>query len=328
MKQEKNLFLRMKEKISWWFYDLTAKRYKETGGKPISQKRLGNKRKMDMIFTLALLAYPMLQFIIFYICVNFNSILLAFKRYDGGDYVFQGFGNFKRIFDMLKSEEFIQTALWNSVWVFVFLQVVTTILSLFVTYFIFKKFPAAKFFKIILFLPSIISAIVIVQVFTFFADVAVPKIFGIPGLLLNADTTFGTVLFYNIWYGLGGGMLLYLGAMNSIDESVLEAAQLDGVNSMQEFIFIVFPMIYPTFTTFMITGIAGIFTNQINLYTFFGGTANYEHYTFGYYLYVETVKGDSNYPLLSAWGMMLTLVVVPLTFLVRWALEKLGPKEA
>ena len=55
------------------------------------------------IFFYTMVALPILQFIIFYIVVNFNSILLAFKQYEvvpGKGYVTNwiDFGNFETIF--------------------------------------------------------------------------------------------------------------------------------------------------------------------------------------------------------------------------------------
>lgn len=41
----------------------------------------------------------------------------------------------------------------------------------------------------------------------------------------------------------------------------------------------------------------------------------------------KNAASDSEYTLLSAMGLLLTVVVVPLTLFVKWALEKFGPKE-
>lgn len=81
---------------------------------------------------------------------------------------------------------------------------------------------------------------------------------------------------------------------------------------------------------FLITGVASIFVNQINLYSFYGGTAHASVQTFGYYLYMATKQADGDYgsyPRLAAFGLILTAVAIPLTLLVRWLLEKFGPSE-
>jgi ABC-type sugar transport system permease subunit len=65
---------------------------------------------------------------------------------------------------------------------------------------------------------------------------------------------------------------MYLGAMNGISESVVEAAKLDGVTFFGEFIYITFPSIFSTFRSLLIVSIGGIFTNQARLLSFFGTT--------------------------------------------------------
>ena len=122
-------------------------------------------------------------------------------------------------------------------------------------------------------------------------------------------------------------MLMYLGAMNGISDSISEAAELDGASSLQEFFYIVLPMIYPTFSTLFYTSIATIFTNQINLYSLWGSGADPSIQTFGYYLYREvSLATPADYPRLAALGVLMTLVAAPLTFFFKWLLGRLGPK--
>ena len=60
------------------------------------KKKLLNRKKKQLIFYICIVALPILQFCVFYIGVNFNSILLAFKTFDAdtNKYVFDGFNNF------------------------------------------------------------------------------------------------------------------------------------------------------------------------------------------------------------------------------------------
>ena len=56
------------------------------------------KKRKDLIFYCCLLFLPILQFCVFYIGVNANSLLLAFKDYSDGPAKFVGFDNFERLF--------------------------------------------------------------------------------------------------------------------------------------------------------------------------------------------------------------------------------------
>ena len=116
--------------------------------------------------------------------------------------------------------------------------------------------------------------------------------------------------------------------MNNISDSVIEACKLDGANTLQEIWYIVLPLIYPTFVTFIVVGVGGIFTNQMGLFSFFGEGADPDIQTFGYWFFVKTkMAGAKDYPELAAVGLLMTAIVAPITLLVKWGLEKLGPKQ-
>ena len=289
----------------------------------------------DLIFYICMLAIPVANIAIFYFGVNFNSILLSFQEYDynSDQYVLLGFDNFKWVFAMLKDSTFLQ-ALKNSIFAYLFGYGISETLCIVVSYFMYKKFRGGRVFRILLFLPSIVSAIVMTIMFKYFVERFIPE-FGklitgemISGLLSNQDTVFPTLIFYGIWTGLGGEILIYTGTMNSINESLSEYAKLDGLNDLQELVYIVIPSIWPTFVTFFVANFSGILSSQLSLYNFYGANASSRLWTVGYYMYKETLTaGKIQYPTLSAMGFVFTLIMAPATLLIRWLLLKYGPKE-
>ncbi len=306
-------------------------------GKPAGRKHAGMSRRNRnrLIFYCVFLALPVLQFCVFYIGVNFNSILLAFKdySYEDGSFQWVGFENFSEVFYDFKTLLYMRASVKNSLLLYVF-TLLGTVLALFFSYYIYKKAPLSGFYRTILFLPNIISSIVMVLMFKYFVERAIPEIVYMinpdstfPGLLADPDYVLPTLIFYCVWSGFGTQMLMYTGAMGGISDSVIEAAKLDGVTPLKEFFYIVLPLIYPTVVTFVVVGVSGIFTNQMNLFNFYGLQAEYRYYTFGYYLYRQTQSANiSQYPKLAALGLLLTAVAVPLTLLIRKGLEKAGPK--
>ena len=291
------------------------------------------KKRKDIVFYCLLLAFPVLQFCVFYIGVNFNSVLLAFKSYKSiNEYTWIGFGNFQDLFVLFEQKTLYKTALRNSLVCFAVGTSCGLLLGFVFSYYIFKKSFGSKFFKIMLFLPSIIPAIALVVMFKQFADGAIPailKVMGVKtnGLLANPKTTFGTIIFYNVWVSFGTGVLMYVGSMENIATSVFEAAKLDGASYGVEFFKIVFPLCWGTFSTFLVVNVGGIFINQANIYAFYGPGAEESIYTIGYYLYNESVKVNAfaNYPQLAAFGIMLSIVIMPFVYLIKWACEKFGP---
>ena len=295
------------------------------------------KRTQDLIFCLLILLIPMIQFAIFYIGVNVNSFAMIFQKYEvdatgRGQYLLVDsiFDNFKELFYKLKIEGVLKPAITNSLLAFLVSTLVGITLSLVFSLYIFKKYPGAGMFKVLLFAPSILSAVVTVTMFRSFVDIVIPKVFNMGngefGLLTNPDTKFGTIVFYNIWIGFGTQILMYSGAMNGIDPSITEAAKLDGANAWIEFFYIILPLIFPTVQTFLVTGVAGIFTNQINLVAFESMNANIKYNTIGYYLFRKAATPTQyEYPIWATMGAMLTLIAAPLTLLTRWLLDKYGP---
>lgn len=289
----------------------------------------------NMIFYCCLLAIPLLQFCVFYIGVNFNSIKLSFQgNYDfnTGRYEWVHFQNFKNFFAEWNSSAEFKVSIVNTLIGLAANLIVGVPLGVLFSYYIYKKRFCHNLFKIVLFMPSIISAVVIVGTFRYFVELAVPEIVkaitgsSIKGMLENADTRFGTIIFYNLWIGFGTPILMYVGAMNSIPESASEAAQIEGASLMQEFFHVTLPLAYPTIVTFVIANIAGAFNNQLNLYTFYNNNAPSLIKTFGYIIYSRMQKaGYADYPYLASIGLLMTIIVVPVTLLTKWALEKFGP---
>ncbi|MBQ8657836.1 MAG: sugar ABC transporter permease [Clostridia bacterium] len=198
-------------------------------------------------------------------------------------------------------------------------------------------------FRVILYLPTIVSGTVMAILYQYIVTdvyIGIASTFTdevVLGLLDSSKTSeFLTILIFNVWVGFGANVMIYTGTMSGINESLVESAQLEGVNSLQELWYIYIPLIYPTLITFIVTGMTGIFTNQMSLFTFYGQTgSNFEVDVFGYYFYRLTQDASVNlypqakpmysYPELSALGLIITLIVAPITLITRKLMEKYGP---
>ncbi len=305
-----------------------------------SQKRL--------IFYILMMAIPVIQFSIFYVYVNINSFRLAFVNFDlnetatAYETVFVGFENFKKAWDFFTSNLYMVK---NSLILYVGQLVIVMGLALFFSYYIAKKYMLAGFFRAVLYLPQIISSVVLVVLYKYMVTdvyVKLVEIFtgktqadGVLGLLdtPNASTKLAVIIIYNLFVGFGSNVLIFTGTMSGIDNSIIESAQLDGVGVMGEFWHIYIPLIFPTFTTFVVTGLAQMLLANMQLFTFFGSSAPEEIQVFGYYMYVNTVNGSMyqksakglSYTELSALGLIMTAIVVPLTLIVRKLMETFGP---
>jgi len=301
----------------------------------VKKSSMMTKRRSRLIFYCCGLALPLLQFAIFYIYINFNSFVLAFQKYDyDKGYIMYGAKNFIKLFNDFKTDPMFLFATKNSLLIFVIGFLFGTIGAVFFSYYIFKNLPGSTLFKVFLYLPNILGGIVIVIMFMYFAENAVPELVKlvtgkeIQGLLANTDIRQGVILFFCIWSGFGTSVLLYSSAMSGISDSILEAAQLDGITPLKELVLIVVPHIWNTFVTFAVSSVVGIFTNQMHLFTIYSESAPPDLYTFGYYMFRSIrMAGYTEYPYLAALGLMMTAVAVPITLTTRWAMNKYGPKD-
>ena len=292
-------------------------------------------KRGDIVFYVCLMIFPVIHAVIFYFVKNTQAILMAFQEISIADNsVTWTFTTIKEAFDTMLSPMMLNAAL-NSLKVYFWSLVIGMPLGLLFSLYIAKKMPGGSAFRFILFLPSIISGLVLVTLFVFFVERWVPsfvgKVFGkkMTGLLENTKTRFFIIIFYHIWAGFGSSALMYANAMSNISTDVVEAAHLDNCEGIKEFWYITLPSIFPTLSTFLVVGVASIFLDQAGLYSIYESSAPPNLYTYGYYLYmkIQTSTSWSQTPVLAAMGLLLTAIAIPMTLIVKYFLEKYGPSE-
>lgn len=302
------------------------------------------RSKSRLIFCCLILALPVLQFSIFYFYVNFNSLILAFEKYEIINNkligTFVGFDNFSNGISIILSN---LSLIKNSV-VFYFIHLIFgTFLGTIFAYYIYKNYFMSNFFKVLLFVPNIIATIILATIYRYLCEDGYPIIAGwfgktdALGLISNEKTVYWTIVFFNIFISFGSTVLLMSGSMSGINEAIIESAQMDGVNVIQEFVRIIIPMIFPTVVTFIITGLSGVFINQMSVLSFYGTAATPPEavLTFGYrflvdakqgaYAEAQTLPGGFTLPVLAACGLIFSAATLTVILIVKTLLEKYGP---
>ncbi|MBQ8685617.1 MAG: sugar ABC transporter permease [Clostridia bacterium] len=304
-----------------------------------SKKNKKKQKILEDLFVASIVIWPLLLFVVYWIGGNITNIMLAFQEYNIEEQSFtflplnRIFTNFTRFFKEFSGTSGMGVMFGRSIlyWFITFVMLIPHIL---VSFCIHKKVRGAGAFKIILFLPSVISSVVWIMLYRIFVEYGLPVFLGWFGkkisisLFMNSDTVFGTLVTYGIWLGFAGGLVLYTGAMSRIPPELVEAGKMDGMNTWQEFWLITMPLIFPTVSIGMYTGIVGIFTSSPSTYTFFGGNAPSETYTFGYYFFVMVFGGQKtpvNFPYASATSLIFTAFAAPTSLLLKHLCEKYGP---
>lgn len=289
-----------------------------------------NKKSFDRkFFVFSFLALPIFLFLIFYVYVNIDSFTMAFKREatlaDGTLGEVWTFENFRMIKDSLThtggvlSEALINTLLFNVVNIFLTLPVTTLM-----CYFIARRITGYKFFRAIIYLPCIISSSALVVLFKMALDNGGPldvlfRNMGYVKPLSREPNAIITILAYNFLFGLGGNLIIIGGAMNSIDPQMLEAGQIDGANWFQEFIYIMFPSIWPTISTILVLTAAGFLGASGPILAFTqgnNGTMTLAFYTFAL-ISGKGNNGNTDLYLASAIGLCMTIISFPFALVVK-----------
>lgn len=129
-----------------------------------------------------------------------------------------------------------------------------------------------KFVQSAIYLPHFLSWVVIAGVFIAIlspSDGAVNQITGLFGIKPTAFMTDGNssrwvLVFSEIWRSAGWDSLLYLAAIIGIDQSLYEAAELDGANRWQKVWHVTIPGIVPTIATLFILNMGMFLSADLN----------------------------------------------------------------
>lgn len=294
--------------------------------------QMSKKQIKKYVFVCSALAYPAVLFFVFWCGTSVTSLLMCFQKIDyAGNATWNGLENFKLFIKyFFGADDRVNIGAKNALILYA-LNLACLPLSILQAYLIFKKCWGHALMRALIMIPSIISSLLMGRIFMKVIDWALPSIIpNMPNLLQDPKYAFWTTWFYGFWASGSTALIIYPNAMNAVDKEIYEAAEIDGVSSMwQELWFIILPLMYPTLSTMIITGFAGAFMNASSLTIFYKYSAPVEAYTLGYHYFVQVANAKSQvaFPPLAAGGLLMTVVIAPLTLLLRWAMEKYGPSE-
>ncbi len=326
----------LKERISDSRYELNRKIFY---GKPNKKASHINERRKRLFFITAMLAIPALNWLIFWLFVNVQSFMLAFQDPRTGSLTLD---NFAEVWEFVTSpiNNELGISLMNTLKYFGTSVLIVMPLCLVVSFFFYKRIFGYKVFRIIFYLPAIISSVVMVTAYSEFVSPtgplgAIQRAFGMEvnpvSPLSRSETATNTILVYCVLTGLTTNVLLFTSGMSRIPIEVLEAAKLDGVGPARELCSIIFPLIWPTFSTQFIFALTGIFNSSGPILLFTNGGYNTSTIAFWIFqkLYGTTGQGPSigAYNLVSALGLCCTVIGVPLVLFARKLTEKIDSVE-
>ena len=192
-----------------------------------------------------------------------------------------------------------------------------------------EKLKGQDFFRIVFYIPNILSVVVISGIFSAIYDVdkgllnSILNLFGREGVLWKGEQhVITSLVIAMVWQAIGYYMVMYMSSMAAVPESLYESAGLDGASRVAQFFQITIPLIWTnirtTLTFFIISTInmAFLFVSAMT-----GGGPNNASNVALLYMYNQKNLGGG-YGYAMAIGVVIFLVSFGLSALVNKVTER------
>ena len=214
-----------------------------------------NRRKRERnLFILVCLLPALILFFTFLIYPTIQVFRMSMFKWGGfsNNQQFVGLDNFKILW---QDENFFRT-IQNTILLIVVVTLFTVVLAvLFAAILSTEKIRGNNFFRIIFYIPNILSIVVIAGIFAAIYD---PKAGLLNGVLPEAwnklwlgdqSIVIYSLAFALIWQAIGYYMVMYMAGMANIPASLYEAADLDGAGKIGKFFNVTLPLIWNSIRT-------------------------------------------------------------------------------
>ncbi len=212
-------------------------------------------------FIFVCLAPAVILFVVFMIIPTIDVFRMSLFKWGGytADKTFIGLQNFKTLFGSAKFYQAFQ----NTVLLIVIVTICTfTFALVFATILTREKIKGQGFFRVIFYIPNILSVVVISAIFSAIYDPnqgllnSVLNLFRSGGgadnpilWLGNQKIVIYSLIIAMIWQAIGYYMVMYMASMANVPESLYESAGLEGAGKIRQFFSITLPLVWTNIRT-------------------------------------------------------------------------------
>ena len=228
------------------------KRIYRIGDEPMKE------RKGKGLFVFCCLAPAAILFILFMIVPTIEIFRISLYKWGGyaDNKTFVGLSNFK---SLLQNQKFYQ-AFQNQILLIVLVTIITFAFALVFAYILSReKIKGQGFFRVIFYIPNILSIVVISAIFSAIYKPNTGLLNSIIGIFKHSDDQIlwlgdQKVVIYSIviamvWQAIGYYMVMYMASMANVSESLYESASLEGAGKIYQFFTITIPLIWTNIRT-------------------------------------------------------------------------------
>lgn len=264
--------------------------------------------------------------LIFFFIPFFQTIILSFQDYSNNIYhaCFAGLQNYIAI---LHNPVFYKV-MWNTLLYLIVAVPVLAIIPLFLAILINQKIRGITLYKILIYLPVIVSIVVAAIAFKWlYAEQGILNyilnVFHINsiGWLTDPKYAIYSVIIVTIWKGIGYYMMIYLAALMSVPKELYEACEIDGAGFWTKHLTVTVPHIMPTIA--LVTTISSISAMKIfaEIYVMTKGGPLNSTKTIVYYIYEKAFENlDLGYA--SAMAVILLIIVMIFSLINIFCFER------
>ena len=264
--------------------------------------------------------------VIFFFIPFFQTFLLSFLDYSTNIYKpeFIGVANYVKLFH----NHVFYKVLWNT-FIYLFIAVpILAIFPLFLAVLINQKIKGVTLYKILIYLPVIVSIVVAAIAFKWlYADQGILNYvvtslgFKSIGWLTDPNYALYSVIIVTIWKGIGYYMIIYLAALMSVPNELYEACDIDGASFLTKHLTVTVPHIMPTIA--LVTTISAISAMKVfaEIYVMTKGGPLNSSKTIVYYIY-ERAFENLDLGIASAMAVVLLIIVMVFSLINIFCFER------
>lgn len=252
----------------------------------------------------------------------FNALLLSFQSGQGARMSYVGLKNYAY---MLKDSTFLQALQNNFIYLLIQVPIMLVLALILAALLNNKSLKLRGLYRTAIFLPCATSLVSVSLIFRFmfavggFVNVMLMKL-GVIHTDINwingsAITARAVIIIALIWRWTGYNMVFYLSGLQNIDQSLYEAARIDGANGFQQFRKITIPLLRPTILLTAILSTNGtlqLFDESFNLTR--GGPTNMS-ITMSHYIYRTSFENVPKFGYAAAMSYVIFILVAILALI-------------